>query len=355
MGSFNMSTISYQRTKIACYLGYVTQAISINLLPLLYVMMQEDFSISLTQLGLLATIVFAIQIIVDLLAARFGHYLSFRVGCVAAHAFASVGLALMSFLPHILPHPYTGVVIAAVLLSIGGGLTEVLISPVVDAIPSEQKAGQMSLLHSFYCWGVVAVSLLSTLFFAVVGAAFWRWLLLLWATVPVVTMVMFMSVPLPAKPEEKVAVSEHKMRWSGSFCLMLALMICAGVTELGLAQWASLFMERGFIGTLCFCFVPRCIAYFFCSFFLSVSAIAFVVVARHWLHYWLCGGSFVTVAAFIVVWFLYVRLVRRSDVAGSFEHDFCTVSCRRNGYVCFVGFVWRRRLLCGTGDDWRCV
>lgn len=241
-----MKTVSYGKTKIACYLGYITQAISVNLLPLLYVTFQKEFSVTLAQLGLLATVIFVVQIVVDLLAARFGKHLSYRVGCVAAHVLATAGLVTMSFLPSLLPNPYVGVLISALLLSVGGGLIEVLISPVVDAIPCEGKAGEMSLLHSFYCWGVVAVALLSTVFFAVFSTALWRWLVLAWALVPAVTAVLFTVVPMPAKPEEMVRekATSSFMR-SGLFWLFMALMLCSGATELGLAQWASLFAERG--------------------------------------------------------------------------------------------------------------
>ncbi len=241
-----MAAMSYRKTKVACYLGYITQAISINLLPLLYVTFQREFSVTLSQLGLLATILFVIQISVDFLTARFGRGLSYRVGCVAAHVFAAIGLASMSLLPQMMPNPYVGLLLSVVLLSVGGGLTEVLISPVIDAIPGDDKTAQMSLLHSFYCWGVVIVALLSTAFFTVFGTVAWRWLVLLWAVVPAFTALLFAVVPLPPKPEENVG-GEHTDTYAlgGMFWLMMALMLCAGAAEMCLAQWASLFAERG--------------------------------------------------------------------------------------------------------------
>lgn len=242
-----MRVVSYGKTKMACYLGYITQAISVNLLPLLFVTFQKEFSVTLTELGLLASVIFVVQIIVDLLAARFGRHLSYRVGCVAAHVCATAGLVLMSFLPSLLSKPYVGVLISALLLSIGGGLIEVLISPVVDAIPGDGKTGEMSLLHSFYCWGVVAIALFSTVFFAVFGAGKWRWLVLLWASVPAMTTALFTLVPLPPKPEESVPHKGASAPWMrrGLFWLFMALMLCSGAAELCLAQWASLFAERG--------------------------------------------------------------------------------------------------------------
>lgn len=241
-----MSVVSYRSTKIACYLGYITQAISINLSPLLYVTFQKNFDVTLSQLGMLATVIFVIQIAMDLLAARFGKHISFRVGCVAAHVFATIGLLSMAVLPQLLPNPYVGLLLAAILLSVGGGLTEVLISPVIDAIPGDAKAGEMSLLHSFYCWGIVGVILLSTAFFAAFGTDAWQWLVALWALIPAVTTALFALVPLPPKPEE-TAVNKRTSRcdFGRWFGLAMVLMICAGATEMGLAQWVSLFAERG--------------------------------------------------------------------------------------------------------------
>ncbi len=241
-----MSKTSYKKTKLACYLGYITQAISINLLPLLYLTFQQEFSVSLSQLGMLVTVLFVIQIVVDLLAARFGKYLPYRFGSVLSFALASVGLVLMCALPAVMD-PYLGILLASLLFSVGGGLIEVLISPIIDAIPEESKAGEMSLLHSFYCWGVVAVILLSTVFFALVGIEYWRWLVLLWAIVPALTALLFLVVPVPPKPEESaehVDASSGLIR-SGLFWLLMALMVFSGATELAPAQWASFFAENG--------------------------------------------------------------------------------------------------------------
>ncbi len=241
--------MTYRSTKIACYLGYITQAISVNLFPLLYVTFQKQFDVTLSQIGWMATILFVTQLIVDVLAVRFSRYLSFRAGCVAAHIFAGVGLVGMCFLPPLLPTPYVGVVISAVLLAIGGGLIEVLISPIIDAIPSDGKAGEMSLLHSFYCWGVAGIVLLSTAFFTVFEVdTSWRWLVLTWTLVPVATAAMFTCVPLPQKPEEQAgdrAYSLPVLLTNGFFWLFLLLMVCSGATEMGPAQWASLFAEEG--------------------------------------------------------------------------------------------------------------
>lgn len=241
-----MGQTIYKKTKLACYLGYITQAIAVNLLPLLYLTFQQEFAVSLSQLGLLVTLLFMIQIVVDLLAARYGKHLSYRGGSVLSFVLASVGLIAMCVLPSVMD-PYVGVLVASAVLSIGGGLIEVLISPMMDAIPEESKAGEMSLLHSFYCWGVVAVILLSTLFFTLVGITRWRLLLLLWAIIPALTAVLFAVVPVPPKPEECVdaRASSPSLLHSGLFWLFMALMVFSGATELAPAQWASFFAENG--------------------------------------------------------------------------------------------------------------
>ena len=251
-----MRSVSYKKTKIACYLGYITQAISINLLPLLFVTFQKEFSVSVSQLGLLVTVLFLVQMAVDLLAAYGGKYLSYRFGSLASHVLATLGLVLMCVLPTYMTDPYVGVLIASVVLAVGGGMTEVLISPLVDAIPEEGKVGEMSLLHSFYCWGVVAVTVISTVFFAGFGIEHWRWLVLLWATVPAATTVLFCVVPIPPKPNE-IAQSKRNggVLSSRIFWLLLAMMVCSGATEMAPSQWASFFAENGlgvpkFVGDL---------------------------------------------------------------------------------------------------------
>lgn len=274
-----MRKASYENTKVACYLGYVTQAISINLLPLLYLTFQREFAVSLSQLGFLVTVLFVIQITVDLLAARYDRYLPYRSGSVIAFSFAAIGLALMCLLPSMLPDPYVGVLLSSVLLSVGGGLIEVLISPIMDAIPQEGKAGEMSLLHSFYCWGVVAVIALSTLYFALMGIDHWRLLVLLWAVVPAATAVLFAVVPMPPKPEEALSTdgATASLMRSGLFWLLMALMLFSGAAELAPAQWASFFAEHGLE-------IPKAIGDLLgpCAFavFQGVSRVAFARMTR---------------------------------------------------------------------------
>ena len=275
-----MSSVSYKKTKIACYLGYITQAISINLLPLLFVTFQKEFSVSLSQLGILVTVLFVVQIVVDLLAAYWGKYLSYRWGSVISFVLATVGLALMCVLPSYMADPYTGVLLASLALAVGGGMIEVLISPIVDAIPEEGKVGEMSLLHSFYCWGVVAVAALSTAFFALVGIEHWRWLVLLWAIIPAMTAAMFCVVPVPQKPTEDIQNNRNGGLLSNHiFWLLLAMMAFSGATEMAPAQWASFFAEQG-LG------MPKYVGDLFgpCAFALcqGLSRVAFARLSRRY-------------------------------------------------------------------------
>lgn len=240
-------THSYRATLIACFLGYVTQAIAINLLPLLFATFQREFAVSLKKLGLLITVSFLVQMAVDLLASRFGDKLGYRAGSISAQAAAVLGLVSLSVLPYCLPDPYVGLMIGTVLMAIGGGLVEVLISPIVDALPSGGKPGIMSLLHSFFSWGFLAVVVLSTVYFVACGIEHWRWLPLLWAIPPFVTGVLFCLVPLP-EPKTEEGGNKTVLRRlfaSPQFWLMMLLMLCAGSSEIAASQWASLFAEVG--------------------------------------------------------------------------------------------------------------
>ena len=240
-----MSRLTYRHTIAASYLGYITQAIVNNLAPLLFVTFMSEFSLTLEQITLMTTVNFAVQLLVDLLSAKLVDRIGYRVSIVAAHVLAVLGLFGMAILPGILP-PMIGLMIAVVLYAIGGGMIEVLISPIVEACPTEGKSAAMSLLHSFYCWGHVALVLLSTLFFAAFGTANWRVLTLLWMIVPIANAVYFSFVPLyPIVPEEAQQMPMKRMLTSRVFWLLMVMMVCAGASEQAMSQWASTFAENG--------------------------------------------------------------------------------------------------------------
>lgn len=236
---------NYKHTIYACYIGYITQAVINNFLPLLFITFHNSFGISLGKIGLLITVNFGTQLLIDLLSAKFADRLGYRRLIVAAHLFAAIGLIGLAVFPFLLPDAYTGLCAAVVIYAVGGGLTEVLISPIVEACPTEGKASAMSLLHSFYCWGSVLVVLLSTLLLKIWGMEAWRGIACLWALLPLANAVYFLKVPIAPLVEEGESMGIGGLLRSGIFWILALLMICAGACELGMSQWASAFAESG--------------------------------------------------------------------------------------------------------------
>ncbi|MGN0650219.1 MAG: MFS transporter [Oscillospiraceae bacterium] len=233
---------NFKHTVIASYGGYITQAVVNNYIPLLFLIFQQQFGIRLEQITLLVTVNFLVQLLVDLLSAKFIDRIGYRTAIVAAHIFAAAGLAGLAFLPFILP-PFVGLVTCVVLYAVGGGLTEVLISPIVEACPSENKAGAMGLLHSFYCWGSVGAVLISTLFLQIFGKESWQLLSLFWAALPLLNAVYFTQVPINTLNENGESMSITELCRSKLFWVLVILMLCAGGSELAMSQWASAFAE----------------------------------------------------------------------------------------------------------------
>ena len=233
----------YQRTLTACYLGFVTQSISANFAPLLFLTFQSTYGISLDRIALIPVVFYLTQLLVDLGASRFADKIGYRICVVASQVVSAAGLVLLAVLPEILPAPFPGILIAVVFYAIGSGLVEVLVSPIVEACPFENKDGMMSLLHSFYCWGAVGVILGSTLFFAVFGTENWRILTLIWALVPLVNIFQFLTCPIEHLVEEGGNLPLRKLLRLPLMWIMILLMICSGASEATMAQWASAFTE----------------------------------------------------------------------------------------------------------------
>ena len=234
---------NYKKTRIACYLGFITQAISANFAPLLFLTFKSTYGISLEMIALVPMVFYLTQLLVDLVATKFADIIGYRTCVVASQVVSAAGLVLMAFLPNLLPSPFVGIMISVVLYAIGSGLIEVLVSPIVEACPFENKAGVMSLLHSFYCWGAVGVILGSTLFFAIFGTEHWQILTLIWAVVPLVNTINFVSCPIERLVEDGEGMRIGQLLRLPLFWLMIALMICAGASEVTMAQWASAFTE----------------------------------------------------------------------------------------------------------------
>ncbi len=234
----------YSKTISCCLLGYVVQAIINNYVPLLFVTFNRDFGVSLEKISLIITINFIVQITADLISSKFIDKIGYRVTVVVAHGLSFAGMLALAVLPNVMD-PYVGLVIATVVCALGGGLIEVIISPIVEACPSENKAAHMSLLHSFYCWGHVAVVLISTLFFAAVGTEKWYILASVWSLLPLANGIAFCYVPILTLTEKGKSTPIFRLMRTKTFWSFIVIMVCAGACELSIAQWASAFAEAG--------------------------------------------------------------------------------------------------------------
>jgi fucose permease len=238
--------LRYGHTRAACYLGYVSQSIVNNLGPLLFLTFNRQFNVSLQNLAFLVILNFTVQLLVDLAAVHFVDRIGYRAAALAAHVCCVAGLCGMGILPFVLPDPYWRLLIAVFINALGGGLLEVIISPIVEALPTDHKAAAMSLLHSFYCWGVVGVVILSTVYFNLAGIDNWRWLPLLWALLPLGTVFLFAAVPLKTLiGEAEAATPLRELSVKKLFMFLFLMMICSGASEQAMSQWASLFAEAG--------------------------------------------------------------------------------------------------------------
>jgi len=237
---------NYNRTIRACFVGSSVQAVVINLAPLLYLTFHNAYGIPLSKITLLVTMNFLIQLSVDAACMGFIDRIGYRAGIVLAHAFAGAGLVMMALLPDALANPYTGLVLATIVFSIGSGLLEVVTSPIMEACPTKAKDRAMSLMHSFYCWGHMTVVLLSTLFFNIFGVHNWKILTLIWACVPLINMINFTRVPIaPLLKEGEKGMSLVELAKNKLFWLMLLVMVCGGASEQSVSQWASALAEAG--------------------------------------------------------------------------------------------------------------
>ena len=236
---------NYKHTLIAGSISFITQAIVNNFTPLLFVTFQNDWDISLSQLAFISTYNFVVQLVTDLISARYADRIGVRRCIVFAHISAAVGLAGLGIFPYILPSPYVGVIVAITFYAIGGGLIEVLTSPIIEACPTENKEAHMSLLHSFYCWGQMFAVLFSTLFFFVSGIENWRIMAFLWALIPTLNAVYFVLVPIVTVSQADKNVQKTSALFKNKlFYILLVMMLCAGASELSIAQWASAFAEE---------------------------------------------------------------------------------------------------------------
>lgn len=236
----------YNRTMYACFVGYVVQAIVNNFVPLLFLTFHSSYGIPLSKITLLVTINFLLQLCVDALSVVVVDRVGYRPMAVLAHVFSAAGLILLTVLPEVLGDPFVGLLIAMAVYALGGGLLEVLISPIVEACPTDNKEKAMSLLHSFYCWGHVGVVLLSTLFFTLFGIRNWKIMALIWALIPIVNGIAFLRVPIaPLIEGGERGMTLGELARNKLFWLFMVAMMCAGASEQAVSQWASAFAEMG--------------------------------------------------------------------------------------------------------------
>lgn len=236
----------YRWTINACFIGYIIQAIVNNFVPLLFLTFQSSYGIPLSRITLLITVNFAVQLIVDLVSVSFVDRIGYRISMMIAHGMSTLGLVGLVILPRILSSACAGLLISVICYAVGGGLLEVLVSPVMESCPTDNKEKAMSMLHSFYCWGQVGVVLISTLFFRVFSIDRWWILALLWAIVPIANGILFARVPIaPLTPDGEKGMTVRELFGMREFWLLLMMMVCAGASELSVSQWASTFAEKG--------------------------------------------------------------------------------------------------------------
>lgn len=242
--------MNYNKTITACFIGYIVQAIVNNFVPLLFLTFQSQYQIPLTKITMLVTFNFGLQLLVDLVSVSFIDKIGYRASMVIAHVSAALGLLLLPVLPEVFESmgadPFSGILIAVLIYAIGGGLLEVLVSPIVEACPSDHKAKTMSLLHSFYCWGHVGVVVISTLFFTFFGIENWKYAAVFWALLPAANAVLFLKVPIRHLIEEgEQGLKLKELIGMKAFWIFVLMMVCAGASEQAVSQWASTFAEKG--------------------------------------------------------------------------------------------------------------
>jgi fucose permease len=237
---------SYNKTLYACFTGYIVQAIVNNFVPLLFLTFHNTYHIPMTQITLLITFNFGLQLLVDILSVTFVDRIGYRASMIIAHICAAAGLVLLTILPDICGNAFAGLLAAVAIYAVGGGLLEVLVSPIVEACPTKNKEKAMSLLHSFYCWGHVAVVLISTAFFYLFGIQNWKIMACIWAVVPFANMILFTKVPIASLMDEgEKGLTMGQLFRKKIFWVLIIMMTCAGASEQAVSQWASTFAETG--------------------------------------------------------------------------------------------------------------
>lgn len=239
---------NYKKTKLACYLGFITQAVAANFAPLLFLKFHTDYNISLGNIAMISTSFFFTQLLVDLFCAKYVDKIGYRVCIVASEVCSAAGLVGLAFLPEIIPSPFIGIIISVILYAIGSGLIEVLGSPIVEACPFENKEATMSLLHSFYCWGAVGTILVSTVFFLLFGIGSWKWLAVIFALIPAINIINFATCPIESLVEEGQGMGIRKLFSNPMFLIAIVMMVSSKAFPTGGTAMFALLAMAGDLG-----------------------------------------------------------------------------------------------------------
>ncbi len=235
--------MNYQKTKSACYMGFVTHAIAVNLAPLLFACFRRTYEVKLGFLAFLTFMTFAVQILVDLCCVKIMGKLSLRTLAVASQYLCAVGLIMLAVLPDMMM-PEAAFLLSALFYSVGSGMAEVVMSPLIEAIPSEnQRGSSLSLLHSFYSWGHALVIIVTTLLLYALDDDLWFLIPLAWSAVPLSCAVKFSKVPVPDLAYEVQEDIDSVFIKSKGFVAFMVLMLCSGASEQIMAQWSSYYAE----------------------------------------------------------------------------------------------------------------
>lgn len=237
---------SYGLTKVACYIGYVVQAVVNNLLSLLFVIFNaQPYNISLEKLGSIIFINFAAQLFIDYISVFFTSRFGYKKCVVFAQATSVVGFVLLGFLPRVI-EPYFGILFSILFLAVGSGLIEVLISPIIEALPSDNKASNMSFLHSFYCWGQVLTVIGTTALVFALGNDKWFYIPFVWSIIPFINTLLFTRCDILELENNSAHSSALSLLKNKSVYKYMVFMFCAGASEITMVQWSSFFVEKGF-------------------------------------------------------------------------------------------------------------
>ena len=354
----------YQKTVYACFVGYIVQAIVNNFVPLLFLTFEKSYHIPLSQITMLITFNFGIQLLIDLLSAKFVDRIGYRISIVLAHVFSAAGLICLVILPDLLPNAFAGLFISVVIYAVGGGLIEVLISPIVESCPSDNKEKAMSLLHSFYCWGHVAVVLLSTIFFRIFGIENWKIMALIWAIVPIVNGITFTKVPIATLIEEgETGMTIRELCRNKTFWILMLMMLCAGASEQGVSQWASTFAEQGLgvtktigdlAGPMAFAILMGSSRAFYGKFGDRMDLDKFMIGSSI-LHYFLSLHFPCTICICVTDRLFHLWIFRGNHVAGKLQQGIHGTAKRRYIPVCASCTGRRCRMLRRSDFSWICV